>query len=196
MAQQMEIEDDRGANHFTFRKWNPDKERVMWGSETAYQFEPVCPMVLISCYLTEILCFKLRFNDTIDHICQVYKEPTQILDEYRVSTNILAKTNVLRLVAWILNLIGCYLIFSPFTLELVWIPFIGSLLKATFFMTGLIFSTCFSILLQMVVVSVSWIPYRPYLGLLGLILSLCTLGFLFIGEPLSEEEGESYYFDS
>lgn len=67
MAQQMQIENDAGRSEFVFRKWNPDKERVMWGSNNDSDRDPICPIPLLCCYLTEILCFRLVFNETVDH---------------------------------------------------------------------------------------------------------------------------------
>jgi len=73
MAQQMQIESDKGQSEFTFRKWNPSQERVMWGSDNDSSLEPVCPMTFLCCFLTEIICFRLIFKETIDHCGSGYK---------------------------------------------------------------------------------------------------------------------------
>jgi hypothetical protein len=84
MAQQMEIENDEGKNEFTFRKWNPnpERERVMWGSDNGNSMEPVCPVFFIFGYLSEILCFRLVFNETIDHCGCGEKSARSIINDY------------------------------------------------------------------------------------------------------------------
>jgi len=71
----MQIENDDGLVEFTFRKWNPDKERVMWGSDNANSLEPVCPAVFFFGFIAEISCFRLVFNETIDHCGFGEKKP-------------------------------------------------------------------------------------------------------------------------
>jgi len=75
----MQIENDIGLSEFTFRKWNPDKERVMWGSDNGSSFDPVCPVVCCCGFFTEVLFFRLIFNETIDHCAYGEKTPKEIL---------------------------------------------------------------------------------------------------------------------
>lgn len=147
MAQQMQIESDDGLNEFTFRKWNPDKERVMWGSDNGNSLDPVCPVAFLFGYLAEISCFRLVFNETIDHCGSGEKSAQSILDDYGKSSDITGYTNMFRILTWLISVCGNFLIFSPITSSIVWIPFVGTLVKSTFMFAGLIFALALSTIL-------------------------------------------------
>ena len=181
MAQQMQIESDQGLTEFTFRKWNPDMERVMWGSDNGNTLEPTCPIPFLFGYIAEITCFRLIFKETVDHCGPGEKSPWSIIDDYNKGSNITGFTNMFRILNWIISVAGNFMIFSPLTPAIVWIPFVGTLLKSTFMFTGVIFSMAISTILQFLVASIAWIPYRPVVASFLLVFSTFLLGLMALG---------------
>ena len=189
----MQIEDDIGNTEFTFRKWNPDKERVMWGSDNGSSLEPVCPVACCCGFLAEVLFFKRVFNETIDHCAYGEKTPGEILGEYRKTPNISGLSNFFRIVTWVLSVAAIFLIFSPITSTIVWIPFVGTLLQTTFTFTGLIFAIVLASAQHLLIISIAWISYRPVVASILFIFSASILGMMALGQPLDESEGRTIY---
>ncbi len=108
----MQRENEKGQREFTFRKWNPNKIDALWGSDTADNLMPSCPMFFIFWYLLEAYCFFREYNETVEYCIQGKMSFDEILDEYKERTNITIKTNVLRVVNYLISLIGFYLVIS------------------------------------------------------------------------------------
>lgn len=81
-------------------------------------------------------------------------------------------TWILRVVGFILMLIGLNLIFAPFAVFADVIPFIGSLIGGGIFLSSLFVS----LILSSITISIAWIVYRPLIGIL-LIIAGCVTGF-------------------
>ena len=135
----MFIENDKGQGEYTFRKWNPSKERVMWGSDNNSSLEPTCPMFLVGWYLVEILFFRRDFNETIDHCAHGRKPVMDILIDYHLNYNTYVKTNIFRMITWVLNVGACFMLFYPIIFKLVWVPFVGQLIHDYFHWSAVIF---------------------------------------------------------
>jgi len=177
----MQIETDDGQTDFTFRKWNPDKERVMWGSDNGNTMEPTCPVFFCFGYLAEISCFRLVFNETIDHCGPGEKTAESIIRDVNKTTDISGYTNMFRMITWLISVCGNFLIFSPITSSIVWIPFVGTLLKSAFMFTGLLFAMVFSLFLNFFIASIAWIPYRPVVASFLMIFSAVLVGSMALG---------------
>ena len=193
MAQQMQIESDKGQSEFTFRKWNPSQERVMWGSDNDSSLEPVCPMTFLCCFLTEIICFRLLFKETIDHCGSGYKSVQQIISEYHRSQNVLGQTNLLRLIVFLLTIGGCYLIVSPFYARILWIPEAGYLLEHQFMASAIIYAAHCATALYLIMVALTWIPYRCCVSFFMLAICGSLIGVMVLGTPLTMNQALQIY---
>jgi hypothetical protein len=98
----------------------------MWGSDTATPPRAQCPLVFLSCYLTEIMCFRLNFNETVDYCGVGIKEPKEIFAEFKKNTEIFCITFVFRFITGILNVGAGILVFEPICKVLNWRPFFGT----------------------------------------------------------------------
>ena len=193
LAQQMQIENERLQSEYTFRKWNPGHERVMWGSDNDSSLEPICPMTFLCCFVTEVICFKLIFKETIDHCAAGYKSVQQIIGEYHRSQSILGRTNAMRFVIFILVVGGCYLTIAPFAATLLWIPEVGYLLSNQFIMSALIFAVHCAAVLYFTIVALAWIPYRCLLSFFLLAIAGSLVGLMALGKPLSSNAALEIY---
>ena len=84
----------------------------MWGSDTADNMQPTCPIFFIFWYLIEAYCFYREFNETVEYCIQGKMSFEDILEEYKQRNNVTIKTNVLRVVNYLISLIGFYLVIS------------------------------------------------------------------------------------
>lgn len=55
----------------------------MWGSDTADNMEPTCPMFFIFWYLLEAYIFYREYNETVEYCIQGKMSFEEILDEYK-----------------------------------------------------------------------------------------------------------------
>lgn len=177
----MQIESDQGLTEFTFRKWNPDKERVMWGSDNGNTMEPICHPFCCFGYLAEVSCFNQVFNETIDHCGPGEKSAESIISDINKASDVTGFTNMFRMITWFISVCGNFLIFSPLTSSIVWIPFVGTLIKSAFMFTGLLFAMVFSLFLNFFIASIAWIPYRPVVASFLMMISAVLVGSMALG---------------
>lgn len=157
----------------------------MWGSDNDSSLDPACPMAFLFCFLTEILCFRVLFKETVDHCGCGYKSVSQIISEYNKSQNIVGRTNLYRFFIYLLTIGGVYLVISPLTARLIWIPLVGYLLENAFLFCSLIVSIHLTTALYLMVVAFTWIQYRPVLSSFLLVLCGSLIGVMVIGKSLS-----------
>ena len=86
---------------------------------------------------------------------------------------------IFRVIAWILNCYGHYLLFSPIISLLNWIPLIGSLLGSIFSFATIIFAVIWGTLIHLTVMCVAWILYRPMIGIIMLSVIICMIYLIF-----------------
>ncbi len=84
-----------------------------------------------------------------------------------------------RIFAWVLNMIGHFLLFSPIIKLLAWIPLVGWLLAAIIKFAAVIFAVIWGSLMHLVVMCVAWIVYRPLIGTIMLVGIGITLYIIF-----------------
>ena len=84
-----------------------------------------------------------------------------------------------RVIAWLINCYGHYLLFSPIINILNWIPLIGSLLGGVFSFAGIIFSVIWVTLVHLIVVCIAWIFYRPMIGFMLIAAISCIIYLIF-----------------
>ena len=84
-----------------------------------------------------------------------------------------------RIFAWILSLVGHFLLFSPIIKLLAWIPLVGWLLAAIIKFAAVIFAIIWGSLLHLIVMCVAWIVYRPLIGAIMLVGIGVTLYIIF-----------------
>ena len=190
----MFIENDKSQGEYTFRKWNPSKERVMWGSDNNSSVEPIMPMFLIGWYLVEIMFFRAVFNETVDHCGHGRKPVIDILRDYSNNYNISGCTNIFRVITWLLNVGACFMLFYPILFKLAWIPFVGQLIHDYFHLSALIFGLYCATMLQILAISLTWIKYRTFVAIIMLLMAI-SMGTLmiFFGKAMSRDEAASIY---
>lgn len=106
----MQKEDDKNMSEFTFRKWNPNHEDALWESDNSADLEPCCSVFLFIWYFIEIAFFRLEFNETIDHCVCGKQSAAEIIDEYRSNNSIVGRTMWVRVLCYLLNLGGFYML--------------------------------------------------------------------------------------
>lgn len=75
-------------------------------------------------------------------------------------------TNIFRLIAWILIVLGFYLFFSPIISLISWIPLIGVLLGYILGFAVFIIALVLGSLIFLLVFALAWVRYRPLFGAL------------------------------
>lgn len=71
-----------------------------------------------------------------------------------------------RLAAWLLNVLGNLLVLHPVISEFTWIPFIGHLMVGLPKLATVVLALIFGSVLTLLVLSLSWVWYRPLQALL------------------------------
>ena len=97
-----------------------------------------------------------------------------------------SSTSVFRWVSWLLSILGHTLLFSPIIYLLKWIPLVGSLLTSVASMAAFFFSLFWATALHFFVMSISWIYFRPWFGILLL------FGVVFMVIGMSRQDMVSY----
>jgi small-conductance mechanosensitive channel len=77
---------------------------------------------------------------------------------------IASTTSIIRIVTWLMSVIGHFLLFSPILAVLKWIPLVGGLLAAIAGFAAFVFSLVWATFLHFLVMGAAWIFYRPVLG--------------------------------
>lgn len=83
-------------------------------------------------------------------------------------------TKCFRILAYIMNVLGHYLLFTPIIRVISWIPLLGYLLSKVIAVAVAIFAFVWGTMLHLFVMSFAWIFYRPLFGI-GLLLAGGTL---------------------
>ena len=74
-------------------------------------------------------------------------------------------TSLLRLVAWVMMVLGLYLLFSPVITLLKFIPLVGWLLGGIVAIAAGIFAAVIGTILHLLTMAIAWIFYRPLFGI-------------------------------
>jgi hypothetical protein len=175
LAQQMDSP-SKHVQPFTFRQWNPENTHSMMGEDNGSSTDTCCPTACICCYCVE-LCFKTVFQEVVNEIHTGHMSARTIFN--RMIANNQASTTCFRYLAWFMNVLGHYLLFSPIIALLNWIPLVGWLLAGAVKFAAAIFSVVWGSLLHFVVLGVAWIVYRPLYGLLLLSMAGVCFGIMF-----------------
>jgi len=85
-------------------------------------------------------------------------------------------TKCFRILAYFMNVVGHYLLFTPIIRIISWIPLLGWLLSNVIAIAVAIFALVWGTMLHLFVMSFAWIFYRPLFGI-GLLLAAGTLLF-------------------
>lgn len=163
VAQQIENNEKDGA--LTFRQWNPEKETVAWGEDNSGDSDPSCPITCICCWAVEFI-FKSVFQEVVDVLEYNDQSSEKLFDN--MDTENQQQTSIIRVVSWLMSVLGHYLLFSPIISLLAWIPLVGSLLAGVLALAAIIFALVWATLLHFLIMGVSWLVYRPIFG--GLLL--------------------------
>jgi hypothetical protein len=74
-------------------------------------------------------------------------------------------TKVFRWSAWLLSVIGHFLLFSPIIKILGWIPLVGMLLSKILAFAAGIFALIWASMVHILVLGLAWLFYRPIFGI-------------------------------
>ncbi len=96
-------------------------------------------------------------------------------------------TNVLRLVAYFVMVLGIYAFFSPIVDILGYIPLVGGFIKST--VSGFVFlgALIVCIPLFLLTFSLAWLVYHPKTGILFVVLALIIIGIIIILDETLEK---------
>ena len=128
MAQQMQVENEQGKQEYTFRSWNPNKEDALPHSDNQADLDPCCPVFFIIWYALETLFFRLSFSESIDHCITGKQTAKNILSDYVRGNSVACKTMTARIVLFLINLGGFYMLSAPL------LKYTGSLPLVAFFL--------------------------------------------------------------
>ena len=78
------------------------------------------------------------------------------------------QTSIIRLVSWLMSVLGHFLLFSPIIKLLAFIPLVGFLLAGILAIAAGIFALVWATLLHFLILAISWLVYRPLFGILML----------------------------
>jgi len=84
----------------------------------------------------------------------------------KLDANNKSSTSCWRWTSWIMSVVGHYFLFSPIIALFAWIPLVGGLLSGIIAFAAGVFALVWATTLHFFVMGVSWIVYRPLLGLL------------------------------
>lgn len=88
------------------------------------------------------------------------------------------QTNILRVVAFAIMVLGIYAFFSPIVNILGYIPLVGGFLKGV--ASGLVFvaAVIVCIPLFLITFSMAWLVYHPKIGILCVVLAMLVVGVI------------------
>lgn len=88
------------------------------------------------------------------------------------------RTNILRLVCFLLLVFGFLLLFSPISQLLGYIPFVGGFLKLGSGILFLVASILLAIPIFVILMSIAWLYYNPRIGIIILSIGIIILAAL------------------
>lgn len=138
---------------------------VPFGDDNGSPDDASCPITCFCCWAIE-KCFKSVFQETLNFIevgMLTSGDVFQKLHGQNATTS-----TIFRWVSWIMNVLGHYLLFSPIIKLFSWIPLVGFLLAGIIKFAAAIFALVWATTLHFLVLSISWLVYRPLFGLLCL----------------------------
>lgn len=169
------MENSVGA--ITFRQWNPNREDVAWGEDNGSSTDAACPMTCFCCFIVEKI-FKAVFQEVIDvlDVNGAFSSPQGCFDSLEKDNE--GQTTMIRWISWIMSCFGHFLLFSPIIKLFAWIPLVGGLLAGVLSFAAGIFALVWATLLHFLILSISWIVYRPMFGLLMLAVVVALIGLM------------------
>jgi len=155
---------DKGNSHMTFRKWNPLKLNVPWGSETSADIDEDCGGSWY-CYICKCVncCMDTLFEEVVYIIAEEDKEAEPMLKQ---SDEAVAKMgSISRPIAIFLCMLGFFLLFSPIVELLKWIPLVGMLLGMIVQVVAAIVGFVVGGTIACLVLALAWLRFRPCIGI-------------------------------
>jgi len=151
-------------SEWTFRKWNPLKLNLPWGSETSADIDEDCGGSWI-CYICKIVncCMDSLFEEVV----YLINEETKSADDMLSSEDEKVKKlgNFMRPCAIFTCMLGFFFLFSPIVGLLTWIPLIGALLGMIVQVVAAIVAFIVGGALSCFVLALAWIRFRPCIGI-------------------------------
>ena len=134
-------------------------------------------------YGIEIFFFKLFFNESIDHCVTGKQSMSDIIKEYRKNNSISGKTMFVRILLYLINFGGFYLLCSPLMKYMAQLPLIAFFLKDSFLTSTVYVTAMITLSVQLFFISIAWLIYRPVTALTLFLLSASIISSFFYLPP-------------
>lgn len=155
------IQDDK--DKFTFRKWNPLKEKVPYGTATDADIDEDCGGSWL-CYICK--CINCCMGTLFEEVVHIISEKSESADDLlKQSDDFVKKAGmIMRPCAIFTCMLGFFLLFSPLVAVLKWIPLIGWLMGYVVQVIAAIVGFFFGGTLACLVLALAWLRFRPCVG--------------------------------
>ena len=101
-----------------------------------------------------------------------------------------------RLLIWLLNFGASYMVLSPLTIYMVWVPMIGYLLQQVFLFSTSILACYATTVAYLLFAALTWFQYRPVVSFLILLVAGTLVGLLTLGTPLDKDGAYDVYMEN
>lgn len=133
-----------------------------------------------------MLFFRLSFNESIDH-CVIGKySVTNIIREYRDNYSISCKTMMIRILLYLLNYGGFYMLCDPLIQYMGDLPLVAYFLKNAFYSSTAYVAALLTLTAQFFFISMAWLFFRPFMALVLLLIAI-SIGASFVYLPYGED---------
>lgn len=136
-------------------------------------------------YFIEVAFFKLTFNESIDHCVTGKQSVTDIIKEYRRNNSISGRTMMVRILLYLINFGGFFLLCNPLIKFMGNAPLVAYFLVNDFYASGVCVAAIMTLSIWLFLISIAWLCYRPFLAIVLLILSI-SVGTSFLYMPPGE----------
>jgi len=175
---------------WTFRKWNPEKEKVPYGEDTSQRNEAMCACYyLCACvnYLFDVLAEEVVFEHWDG--ARVNIAPKEIIKGNDAAIQKLGC--FLRPTCIFMCMFGFYLLFAPIIQLLAWIPLVGWLLAWIVKIAAAITAFFFGGTISCLTMAVAWVRFRPCVGITLLVLVGLGIAAIFVVPIWLEKDKEA-----
>lgn len=118
--------------------------------------------------------FKVGFQEVVDYVVVGRREAEEVLADLDNQNK--CTTTCFRWSAWVMMILGHFLLFSPIIALFKWIPLVGWLLGGVLAVAAFVFALLWGTIVHLVILTVAWIRFRPLFG--ALLLSIVGIAIV------------------
>lgn len=154
----------------TFRKWNPKKLLVPYGTETSADSDKPCINNMFLCCIC--ICVNKIMNFALEEVVDGCRDGYLTFEQFFAEEDLKVKSleNVVRPCGICGHILGWFMLFIPIITLLKFIPLVGTLLGFAATVAAGIFSFVFGGTIAVLILGLAWLVFRPLFGI-----SLLTL---------------------